>query len=306
MLPILILVSVILFFLMNVLPGDAATSLTTAESSQQYIEKLREEMGLNKPVYIRYLDWIFGMLKGDFGNSLITGQPVVNKIKLRLPVTIELTLFAIIIAVITAVPLGIISAIKRNGPLDLLSSFFAMLGVAMPHFWLGMLLILLFSVTLRWLPASGYISFFTDPMKNLAGMIMPAFAIGTGFAATVMRQTRSALLEVLDQDYIVTAKAKGLKGSVVIWKHALRNSLIPVVTVIAMQTGRLIGGAAICETVFAMPGMGREIVDAIMSRDYPIVMGLIMVVAMIVILINTSMDVIYIIIDPRISHGRKK
>ncbi len=217
MLPILILVSVVLFFLMNVLPGDAATSLTTAESSQQYIEKLREEMGLNKPVYIRYLDWILGMLKGDFGDSLITGQPVVNKIKLRLPVTIELTLFAIIIAVITAVPLGIISAIKRNGPLDWLSSFFAMLGVAMPHFWLGMLLILLFSVTLRWLPASGYTSFFTDPVKNLAGMVMPAFAIGTGFAATVMRQTRSALLEVLDQDYIVTAKAKGLKGSVVIY-----------------------------------------------------------------------------------------
>lgn len=180
-----------------------------------------------------------------------------------------------------------------------------MLGVTMPHFWLGMLFILLFSLTLKWFPASGYIPFFENPLGNLSRMIMPALAIGAGFAATVMRQTRSAFLEVIDQDYIVTAKAKGLKYRIVIWKHALRNSLIPVITVIAMSTGRLLGGAAISETVFAMPGMGKAIIDSIMSRDYPVAMGLIMFVAMIVILINTLVDVIYILIDPRISHRQK-
>lgn len=305
MIPILIVVSIILFFLMNVLPGDAAATRYTAESSEEYIEQLREKMGLNKPAYIRYFDWVFGMIKGDFGKSLLTKQPVLEIIKLRMPVTLELALLALIIGAIIAIPLGIVSALNRNKPIDLVASFFSMVGVTMPHFWLGMLFILLFSLTLKWFPASGYIPFFENPLGNLSRMIMPALAIGAGFAATVMRQTRSAFLEVIDQDYIVTAKAKGLKYRIVIWKHALRNSLIPVITVIAMSTGRLLGGAAISETVFAMPGMGKAIIDSIMSRDYPVAMGLIMFVAMIVILINTLVDVIYILIDPRISHRQK-
>ena len=223
----------------------------------------------------------------------------------RLPITVELALLSLIVAVIIAIPLGITSAIHRNKPIDLFASFFAMIGVTIPNFWLGMLLILYFSIRLKWLPASGFVPLVTDPMGNLTRMIMPALAIGTGFAAIVMRQTRSALLEVLDQDYIITAKAKGLKGSVVIWKHALRNSIIPVITVIAMSTGRLLGGAVITETVFAMPGIGKGIVDGIMNRDYPIVMGLIMISAVFIIVINTVVDVVYIFIDPRISHKSK-
>ena len=305
MIPILIAVSLILFLLMNVLPGNAATSRMNVEASEQYIEQLEKNLGLDKPVHVRYWDWVRGMLRGDFGNSLLTSQPVADMIARRLPITVELALLSLIVAVIIAIPLGITSAIHRNKPIDLFASFFAMIGVTIPNFWLGMLLILYFSIRLKWLPASGFVPLVTDPMGNLTRMIMPALAIGTGFAAIVMRQTRSALLEVLDQDYIITAKAKGLKGSVVIWKHALRNSIIPVITVIAMSTGRLLGGAVITETVFAMPGIGKGIVDGIMNRDYPIVMGLIMISAVFIIVINTVVDVVYIFIDPRISHKSK-
>lgn len=303
--PILLVVSVILFFLMNILPGDAAAGIANIDAGEEYVAKLRAEMGLDRPAVVRYFDWIGGLLRGDFGKSLISGQPVLEKIAIRLPVTLEITLLAMIISILIALPAGIISAIRRNSPLDMCTSFVSMIGVAMPPFWLGMLLIILFSVTLGWLPASGYVSFAKDPWQNLLRMVMPAISIGAGFAATVMRQTRSALLEVLDQDYIVTAKAKGLRNIVIIWKHALRNSLIPVVTVIAMQIGRMIGGVVVCETVFALPGIGREIVDAILSRDYPVVMGLIMCVACIVVFINTFIDIIYSIIDPRISHKMK-
>ena len=301
--PILIVVSLILFFLMNILPGDAASGIANIDAGEEYINKLREEMGLNRPFLVRYADWVKSMLTGDFGKSLINGQPVREKIALRLPVTLEITFLAMVVSLLIALPAGIISAIRRNSPLDMAGSILSMIGVAMPPFWLGMLLILVFSVNLRWLPASGFVSFFESPLENLSRMIMPAFAIGAAFAATVMRQTRSALLEVLDQDYIDTAKAKGLKGSVIIWKHALRKSLIPVITVIAMQVGRMIGGVVVCETVFAMPGIGREIVDSILSRDYPVAMGLIMSVAIIVVFINTFIDVVYVIIDPRISHN---
>lgn len=291
---------------MNILPGDAAAGIAGENMSPEQLEQLREDMGLNRPPHIRYLDWIGRVLRGDFGKSLLTKQPISEKLALRFPVTLELTLIAMIIAIIVALPSGIASSVKRNSPLDMIASVFSMLGVAIPPFWLGMLLILLFAITLGWIPASGYVPFFENPSENLIRMIMPAVAIGVTFAAEVMRQTRSSMLEVLDQDYIVTAKSKGLSGRIVIWKHALRNALIPVITVIAMQVGRLFGGAVIAETVFAIPGMGSEIVRGIVSRDYPVVMSFILIIAAIVVAINTFVDVIYIIIDPRISHGKKR
>jgi peptide/nickel transport system permease protein len=306
MIPILLFVSILLFFIMNILPGDAAAGIAGENMSPEQLEQLREDMGLNRPPHIRYLDWIGRVLRGDFGKSLLTKQPISEKLALRFPVTLELTLIAMIIAIIVALPSGIASSVKRNSPLDMIASVFSMLGVAIPPFWLGMLLILLFAITLGWIPASGYVPFFENPSENLIRMIMPAVAIGVTFAAEVMRQTRSSMLEVLDQDYIVTAKSKGLSGRIVIWKHALRNALIPVITVIAMQVGRLFGGAVIAETVFAIPGMGSEIVRGIVSRDYPVVMSFILIIAAIVVAINTFVDVIYIIIDPRISHGKKR
>ena len=302
MIPILLVASLILFFLMDILPGDAAAGIANIDAGEEYYQQLREEMGLNRPAIVRYLEWLGGLMHGDFGTSLISGASVLDKIRIRLPVTLEITVLAMLVSVLIAIPGGIISAVRRGSGLDTGTSIMSMIGVAMPSFWLGMLLILLFSVTLHWLPASGYVEMSKSVMENLRRMIMPAFAIGAAFAATVMRQTRSALLEVLDRDFIVTAKAKGLKGSIIIWKHALRNALIPVITVVAMQTGRMLGGVVVVETVFAIPGIGREIVDGISSRDYPVVLGMIMIVAMIVVFINTMVDIIYVFIDPRVSH----
>ena len=303
--PLLLLVSVILFVLINLLPGDAAMGMVTEGASEDYVNRVRAEMGLDKPPVTRYFDWLIGIFRGDLGKSLISNQLVSVKIAQRLPVTLEITFVAMVISILIAVPLGILSAVRRGSVFDTIGSFVSMLGIAMPPFWLGMLLVLLFSVTLNALPASGFVSFSQDPLQNLRCVIMPAASIGAAFAATVMRQTRSALLEVMQQDYVTTAYAKGLKGRVVIWKHALRNALIPVVTVITMQIGRLIGGAVVTETVFALPGIGREIVDAILSRDYPVVMGMILVVAALVVVTNTLVDVLYILIDPRISTASK-
>jgi hypothetical protein len=303
--PLLLLVSVILFVLINLLPGDAAMGMVTEGASEDYVNRVRAEMGLDKPPVTRYFDWLIGIFRGDLGKSLISNQLVSVKIAQRLPVTLEITFVAMVISILIAVPLGILSAVRRGSIFDTIGSFVSMLGIAMPPFWLGMLLVLLFSVTLNALPASGFVSFAQDPLQNLRCVIMPAASIGVAFAATVMRQTRSALLEVMQQDYVTTAYAKGLKGRIVIWKHALRNALIPVVTVITMQIGRLIGGAVVTETVFALPGIGREIVDAILSRDYPVVMGMILVVAALVVVTNTLVDVLYILIDPRISTASK-
>lgn len=304
--PKLIVVSLILFFLINVLPGDAAMGMVADDASPEYYLELKEKMGLDKPAWQRYLEWLTGMLKGDFGKSFLSGTPVSQIISNRLPCTLELTLLSIIISIFIAVPVGILSAVKRNSPLDVGTSILSMIGVAMPSFWLGMLLIILFSLKLKWLPASGFVPISKGILLNLKKMILPSVAVGIAFTATVMRQTRSALLEVLGQDYVLTAHAKGLKEKVVIWKHALRNALIPVVTVVSMQIGRLIGGVIVTETVFVLPGMGNAISDAILSRDYPVVMGMIMVVASVVIFINMFVDILYLFIDPRISHNNKK
>ncbi len=300
MIPIVIMVSIILFLLLKALPGDAAMVAGGEFATDADIEAAREAMGLNKPLYMQYLDWLWGVLHGDFGNSLLTGSPIVDKVVQRFPATMELAILSMIFAIIIAVPLGIVSAVYRNSVWDTLSSILSVIGIAMPSFWLGMLLIILFSLTLNWLPASGYTPFFEDPVKSLRYMILPAFSIGASFAATTMRQTRNALLEVLDQDYMMTAKAKGLPGHIIIWKHALRNALIPVVTVVAMQTGKLFGGAVIAETVFVIPGLGSEIVNSIMKRDFPTTMAMIMIVAVIVIFINTFIDILYGFIDPRV------
>jgi peptide/nickel transport system permease protein len=287
------------------LPGDAALAVMGESINQDDLVRTRSELGLDKPIYERYADWLGKVLQGDLGRAIKSRQPVTEIIMQRLPVTVELTLLAILISTVLAVPAGIFAALRRNSAWDVVNGIVSMIGIAMPPFWMGILLILLFSVWTGWLPSSGYVRFFTDPVKNLQHMAMPAFTIGFAFAATIMRQTRSSMLEVLGEEYIVTARAKGLKESVVIWKHALRNALIPVVTVISMQMGRLIGGAVVTETVFALPGVGREMVDSIIARDYPVVMALILITALCVVLTNTLVDIIYVFIDPRISHSKE-
>lgn len=298
--PVLLVVSIVLFLLLNVMPGDAADSMAAADATAEEIEELREAMGLNAPVYIQYLKWLKNVLKGDFGISLLNGASVTEKIVTRLPVTLELTLLAMTIAVAIALPMGVVSATHRNGILDSIASFISMIGVAMPHFWLAMLLVILFAVNLHWLPASGFTPVSQDAADNLRHMLLPAFAVGVGFAATVMRQTRSNMIDVMSADYISTAKAKGMSPAVIVWKHGVRNALIPVVTVIGMQTGRLFGGAIVIESIFGLPGLGTAIVRSIFSRDYQMTMGCVMMVALLIILINTLVDILYVVIDPRV------
>lgn len=303
--PVLLVVSVVLFLLLNVMPGDAADSMSTMDATAEEVEALRESLGLNDPMYIQYLRWLKNVLKGDFGISFLNGASVTEKIVTRLPVTLELTLLAMLIAVAIALPMGVLSATHRNSAIDAIASFISMIGVAVPHFWLAMMLIIIFSVNLHWLPASGFTPISQGLGKNLIKMIMPAFSVGLGFAATVMRQTRSNMIDVLGTDYISTAKAKGMSKSVVVWKHGVRNALIPVITVIGMQTGRLFGGAIVVETLFGLPGIGTAIVQSIFSRDYQMTMGCVMMVAVIIILINTIVDILYVIIDPRVRTTRK-
>lgn len=303
--PVLLVVSIVLFLLLNVMPGDAADSMSTMDATTEEVEALRESLGLNDPMYIQYLRWLKNVLKGDFGISFLNGASVTEKVVTRLPVTLELTLLAMLIAVAIALPMGVLSATHRNSAIDAIASFISMIGVAVPHFWLAMMLIIIFSVNLHWLPASGFTPISQGLGKNLIKMIMPAFSVGLGFAATVMRQTRSNMIDVLGTDYISTAKAKGMSKSVVVWKHGVRNALIPVITVIGMQTGRLFGGAIVVETLFGLPGIGTAIVQSIFSRDYQMTMGCVMMVAVIIILINTIVDILYVIIDPRVRTTRK-
>lgn len=303
--PVLLVVSIVLFLLLNVMPGDAADSMSTMDATAEEVEALRESLGLNDPMYIQYLRWLKNVLKGDFGISFLNGASVTEKIVTRLPVTLELTLLAMLIAVAIALPMGVLSATHRNSAIDAIASFISMIGVAVPHFWLAMMLIIIFSVNLHWLPASGFTPISQGLGKNLIKMIMPAFSVGLGFAATVMRQTRSNMIDVLGTDYISTAKAKGMSKSVVVWKHGVRNALIPVITVIGMQTGRLFGGAIVVETLFGLPGIGTAIVQSIFSRDYQMTMGCVMMVAVIIILINTIVDILYVVIDPRVRTTRK-
>lgn len=298
--PVLLVVSIVLFVLLNIMPGDAADSMAGMDATMEEIQVLRESLGLDAPLYVQYFRWLKNVLKGDFGISLLNGASVTEKIITRMPVTLELTLLAMVIAVAIALPMGVLSATHRNGILDSIASFISMLGVAIPHFWLAMLLVILFAVNLHWLPASGFVPISKDLGENLTRMILPAFSVGLGFAASVMRQTRSNMIDVLNMDYISTAKAKGMSNGVIVWKHGFRNALIPVITVIGMQTGRLFGGAIVVESIFGLPGLGTAIVNSIFSRDYQMTMGFVMVVAVIIILINTLVDILYVVIDPRV------
>lgn len=304
--PLLFIVSVILFIIIHMLPGDVTLSLMGDTTDLEYMEKVRADLGVDKPLHEQYWSWLSNVLRGDLGRSMLTSrEPVMDKVKIRLPVTLELTILSILISILIAIPAGIISAVRRNSAFDTISRFISMIGIALPPFWIGILLLLLFSVTLRWLPASGYVPFFQDPIANLKSMILPALSVGIAFAATVMRQTRSAILDVLGQDYIMTARSKGLRERLILWKHALRNALIPVITVISMQIGRLIGGSVVTEAVFSLPGMGREIANSLLSRDYPVCIAMILITAVFVVLVNTLVDVIVVFIDPRISRSAK-
>ena len=298
--PTLVFVSMLIFGLQQLLPGDPAVILAGEDRDPTVVAHLREKMHLDDPLPVRYLYWIKGVLKGDLGESLRMQKPVLELILEKLPVTLELAAIAIVIAFTIGIPAGIVSAVKRNTAWDYGANAVALWGLSTPNFWLGIMLILLFSVTLGWLPASGFVSPFEDLKANLAALIMPAFVLGNAIAAVLMRHTRSAMLQVLSSDYVRTARAKGLSERSVILKHALRNALIPVITLGALELGTLLSGAVLTEQVFTIPGFGKLIVDAVFNRDYAVVQGVVLCTATAYILLNLAADIMYVVVNPQI------
>jgi peptide/nickel transport system permease protein len=303
--PVIFLVTLMVFSLMHMLPGDPATVILGQEATPEAVEALRAELGLNKPLIVQYFDWLSGVLHGNLGNSLVDHTPVSELIMQRLPATIELTIGTFIVAILIAIPAGILSAVRPRSLIDYSSTLFALCGMSIPHFWLGMMFIVLFAVKLGWLPASGYVPFSDDPLGNLSAMIMPIIATGLRESAVLMRMMRSSLLEVMHADYIRTAYAKGLKERFVILRHALKNALVPVVTTSGLIVAGLLGGLVITESIFSIPGFGKLIVDSIFNRDFVTVQGAILVSALLIVVINLLVDILYFIIDPRMKSGKE-
>lgn len=301
MLPVLFFVSIAVFSMTLLLPGDPTFSMLGEHATAEEREALRDRLGLDMPVPVQYVRWAQNVLSGDFGRSLRNGEPVIQMLAQRVPATTQLAVMAIILATLIGVPLGIIAALNRNSIRDVAATSAGMFAMAMPSFWLAMLLIMLFSVTLRWLPPSGYVPLVKDPMGSLRLMLMPSITLGTILAGLILRQTRTSMLAVLSADYVRTARAKGLSEPRVILRHALRNALIPIVTVVGLQMGALLGGAAITESVFSLPGLGQMVVDGIFNRDFPAVQGAILVIVTFILVLNLTIDIIYAWIDRRVS-----
>jgi peptide/nickel transport system permease protein len=298
--PTLLIVSIFVFSLQKLLPGDPILAMAGEERDPAVLELLREKYHLNDPLIAQYVYWIGNALTGDLGISLRSNETVLNLIAAKLPVTIQLAVMAIFFAFVIGIPMGILAAVKKNTVLDYFASFVALSGLSIPNFWLGIMLILLISVNLGWLPASGYEPFFVDPLRSLETMLMPAFVLGNALAATLMRHTRSAMLSVLSTDYIRTARAKGLAESAVIFQHSFRNALLPIVTLSALLFGELLAGAVLTEQIFTIPGFGKLIVDAVFNRDYAVVQGVVLVTATTYITLNLLADVGYILVNPRL------
>lgn len=303
MFPVLLIASVISFGLLYVLPGDPAVAvLGDNAGNKATYEALRRDLGLDQPVYVQYGKWLGRVVRGNLGTSIRTNEPVAAILLRRLPVSLYVGFAGLLIGAAIGLSAAIVSALRPGTKLDLAASVFAMGGIALPSFWQALIFVYIFAVVLHWVPPSGYVAPLADPGLSLKMLVLPAVVLGTHSAAVVMRQSRSALLEVLGQDYIVTARAKGLSERRVVVRHALKNALIPIVTIIGLQIGNLVSGAAIVETVFAIPGVGRAAVDAIANRDYPLLQGAVLMLALGVMIANLLTDLAYGYLDPRIRY----
>ncbi|AVH44889.1 ABC transporter permease [Agrobacterium tumefaciens] len=298
--PTLLIISIFVFSLQKLLPGDPVLAMAGEERDPATIEFLREKYRLNDPVPLQYVNWLGGVVTGDFGISLRTNQPVLELIGQKLPVTIQLAVMAMFFAMVIGIPIGILAAVKKNTWIDYTANIVALSGLSIPNFWLGIMLILLVSVKLGWLPASGYESIFVDPVRSIETMIMPAFVLGNALAATLMRHTRSAMVAVLSSDYIRTARAKGLSPREIILSHSFRNALLPVITLLALLFGELLAGAVLTEQIFTIPGFGKMTVDAVFTRDYAVVQGIVLCTAVGFILMNLLADIAYVLLNPRL------
>ncbi len=295
-------VSVFVFGLIRLLPGDAVTMLLQDYAYAENLDALRAKLGLDRPVYVQYWEWLGKVLRGDLGQSLWSRQPIVDELVRRLPITAELGILAMLIGLAISVPVGVLSAVKQDTLADYVARGVAVAALAVPGFWLGTLVITFPSIWFRWTPPLQYTPLHVDPVKNLTHVIIPAAILGIGLSGTLMRLTRATMLEVLRQDYIRTAWAKGLAWRVVIFRHALKNALIPVVTVLGLQVSVLVGGSVVMEQIFVIPGMGRYLLEAIQYRDYPVVQALNLVFALVILLSNLAVDIVYAYLDPRIQY----
>jgi peptide/nickel transport system permease protein len=299
----LFLITVIVFAGVRMIPGDPARVMAGTEADAAGLEEIRQRYGLRDPMPVQYVKWVGRALRGDLGESIRTREPVLRLVAQKLPITLQLAAYSLLIALLIAVPVGVLAAVRRNTAWDYLASSVSLCGLSIPNFWLGIMLILLLSVRLQWLPASGYVSPFEDPWGNTQRLLMPALVLGSAAAAVLMRQTRNSMIEVLSADYIRTAYAKGLQTGVVVFRHAIRNGLIPVITIFGLQLGALIGGAVVTEQIFVVPGFGRLILEAVFTRDYPIVQAVVLITASAYVLVNLLVDVSYSLLNPRIRIG---
>lgn len=304
MLPVLLIVSVIAFALLYVLPGDPAVAMLgeNAGNQQTYLA-LRHDMGLDQPLYAQYLTWLGKVVHGDLGKSIRTSESVSTVLMARVPISLYLGIAGLLVGLVLGLSVAVASALWPGSRIDSIGTLLAMGGIAIPSFWQALLLVYLFAVVLHWLPPSGFTSPLVDPLLSARMLILPAFVLGTHSAAVIMRQGRSALIEVLEQDYITTARSKGMRDRAVVTHHALKNAMIPIVTVIGLQVGTLVSGAAITETIFAIPGVGRAAVDAIFFRDYPVLQGAVLVLTLAVLIANLLTDLTYGYLDPRIRYS---
>ena len=299
LLPTLFFVSVLIFLLQQLLPGDPALALAGEEHDPAAVAAIRAKYHLDRPIVVQYRIWLGNVLRGNFGESLRSRIPVSDLLASKLPVTIELAVCSMLVALLLGLPAGIISATRKGTPLDFTANLIALSGLSVPHFWLGIMLILLFAVRLGWLPASGYATPWEDPLRNLTTLLLPSLVLGTGVAGVMMRHTRSAMMQTLDADYVRTARAKSVPERLVVLKHALRNALIPVITLGAIEFGRLLSGAVLTEQIFNIPGFGKLLVDGVFNRDYAVVQAVVLVSAALYVLLNLLADVLYFVANPR-------
>jgi len=302
--PVLVLSSLIVFGLMRVMPGDAIVALMgeSGNVGEKELQKLRKDLGLDRPYHEQYLIWVWQMVSLNPGDSIFTNEPIPVALKKSIPVTLELATLALILGLAIAIPVGVLSATRQDKPADYVGRVVAVSGLSFPDFWLGTLVITFAAIWFRWMPPIGYVSIWDDPWRNLQQFLLPAAVLGYRLSAATMRMTRSTVLEVLREDYVRTAWAKGLAGRMVVYKHALKNALIPVVTIVGGQLGTLLAGTVVVETIFALPGMGRLTVEAILFRDYPVVQTNVMLVAGVLVTLNLLVDLTYAWLDPRIRY----
>lgn len=306
MLPVLLLVSFVPYALLLLLPGDPVIAILGGsegiEADPQLVRQLREDLALDDPIPVQYIRWLLRAFQGDFGEELSSGKPVLDLVARRLPTTVQLSLMSIAISVSMGVVLGLIAAVLRGSVIDMSATVFALVGVALPNFWLGLLLVLFFAVQLGWFRVIGFVPFLDDPLASLKSMLLPAITLGTGGAAVIARMTRSSMLEVLAQDYVRTARAKGLQEHSVLVRHALRNALLPVLTVAGLQLSNIFSGSVIVESIFSLPGVGRLLVTSILHREFFVVQCVVLIIAVGVVATNLLVDILYKYVDPRIKY----